>query len=273
MDNKLNLRPPRKVTIVDSIIEQVVAQIKDGTLKTGDRLPSERQLISMLSVSRSSVREALQALAAMDLVDVRSGDGTFVKEPKPSFGLDMNIEALSGKLQKEMRHHLNQARLTLELGIVALAAKEVTITTGAGIRQAYEAYEAAEKTTSPEVDRWSVHDQVHLAMAEATGNPILVQILRTLLDHVPMMLRKKGLLNLPSEERASRTEEESNVHRQLCEAVIRGDGPAACEWMRRHADLEEQIINEYYGQMEPRVPPGEVPMDLSRAVSGATRAS
>jgi len=126
---------------------------------------------------------------------------------------------------------------------------------------------------SPEVDSWAVHDQVHLAIAEATGNPILVQILGTLLDHVPVMLRKKGLLNVPSEERASRREEESNVHRQLCEAVIRGDGPAACEWMHDHADREEQIINEYYGQMEPRVPPGEAPMHLDRAVSGATRAS
>jgi len=248
MSSKLKLDPPQKVTIVESIIEQIVAQIQDGTLKPGDKLPSQRRLIEMLGVSRSSVREALQGLAAMDLVEIRPGDGAFVSECKPQLSFDMDIEALSSVLQKEMRHHLNQARLTLELGIVSLAAEKVTETTGAAIRQAIEAYERAKEAASPKTDSWSVHDQVHLAIAEATGNPILVRILQMLLDHVPVMLREKGLLNLPTEERALRRKSELNTHRQLCEAVIKGDGAAACEWMQRHADLEERIINDYYGK-------------------------
>ncbi|MBN1317647.1 MAG: FadR family transcriptional regulator [Anaerolineales bacterium] len=253
MDSNFMLRPPQKVTIVDSIIEQVITQIKDGTLKAGDKLPSERQLINMLSVSRSSVREALQALAAMNLVEVRPGEGTFIEEPNPSFGVDMDIETLSDELQREMRHHLNQARLTLELGIASLAANKVTETAGQNIRQAFEAYNNAHNSLTPDVDSWSVHDQVHLAIAEATGNPILVQILRTLLEHVPMMLRKKGLLNLTPEKRTSRREKELEIHRQLCMAIIQGDESAACEWTHHHAELEAQIINEYYGQTEPRV--------------------
>jgi GntR family transcriptional repressor for pyruvate dehydrogenase complex len=252
VDSNVILRPPQKVTIVDSIIEQVITQIKEGYLKTGDKLPSERQLINMLGVSRSSVREALQALAAMNLVVVRPGEGTFVQEPNPSFGVDMDIETLSGELQREMRHHLNQARLTLELGIASLAADKVTETTGKNIHQAYEAYQKANESFDIDVDSWSVHDQVHLAIAEATGNPILVQILSTLLDHVPMMLRKKGLLNLSQEKRVSRKQKELNIHRQLCMSIIRGDGPAACGWTQHHAELEGEIINEYYGHVEQR---------------------
>lgn len=247
MGSNFVLHTPQKVTIVDSIIEQVITQIKDGTLKAGDKLPSERQLINMLSVSRSSVREALQALAAMNLVVVRPGEGTFIEEPNPSFGLDMDIETLSGELQREMRHHLNQARLTLESGIVSLAAVKVNETTALTIHEALETYAAAEDSDSVEVDSWSVHDQVHLAIAEATGNPILVQILQILLEHVPMMLRKKSLLSLTLEERAMRREKEINIHRHLCTAIIKKDSPTACEWMQRHADLEGEIINEYYG--------------------------
>jgi len=243
----VQLAPPRKVTIVDSLIEQIVGQLKDGTLKAGDRLPSERQLIRMLGVSRSSVREALQALSAMDLIEIRAGDGAIVKTPPPSFMLDMNIEALSGRLQRDMRHHLNQARLTVELGIVSLAAGTVSEEARASISQAMDAYEASGSQSSLEKDAWSVHDRVHLAIAEATGNPILVVILQTLLGHVPVALRKRQLLDLPPEKRQERVECEFHVHRQLCQAVLQGDGTAASEWMRRHADLETQIIDEYYG--------------------------
>jgi DNA-binding FadR family transcriptional regulator len=243
----IQLSPPRKVTIVDSLIQQIVGQMKDGTLKAGDRLPSERQLISMLGVSRSSVREALQALSAMDLIEIRAGDGAVVKAPPPSFGLEMNIDALSGRLQSDMRHHLNQARLTLEMGIVSLAAGSISEGAKVSISQAMAEYEEPGGGSSLGQDDWSVHDRVHLAIAEATGNPILVLILQTLLGHVPVTLRKRQLLDLSPEKRRERIESEFHVHRQLCQAVLRGDGPAACEWMRRHAEMETQIIDEYYG--------------------------
>jgi GntR family transcriptional repressor for pyruvate dehydrogenase complex len=244
----VQLYAPRKVTIVDSIIEQLIGQMKDGTLKPGDRLPSERQLIDMLRVSRPSVREALQALAAMGLIEIRAGDGTVVKAPPPSFGLEMNIETLSGKLQRDLRHHLNQARLTLELGIVSLAAENITEASKEAISQAIKAYEATGNEILVEQDEWSVHDWVHLAIAEATGNPIIVNILQTLLKQVPVTLRNRQLLDLPPEKRKARIESQIAIHNQLCQAVLKGDGDAACEWMHRHADIETQIINEYYGE-------------------------
>jgi GntR family transcriptional repressor for pyruvate dehydrogenase complex len=246
----VQLTPPRKITIVDSLIQQIVGQMKDGTLKAGDRLPSERQLISMLGVSRSSVREALQALSAMDVIEIRAGDGALVKTPPPSFGLEMNIDALSGRLQSDMRHHLNQARLTLELGIVSLAAGSITEDAKVAISRAMDAYERTGYGSSLGKDDWSVHDRVHLAIAEATGNPILVVILQTLLGHVPVTLRKRQLLDLAPEKRLDRIEGEFYVHRQLCQAVVQGDGAAACEWMRRHAEMETQIIDEYYGDSD-----------------------
>jgi GntR family transcriptional repressor for pyruvate dehydrogenase complex len=243
----LQLSLPQKVTIVESIIEQVVAKIMDGTLKEGDKLPSERQLIETLHVSRSSVREALQALAAMDLVETRPGGGTVVKKPRTSFGLEMNIDTLSGKLQKEMRHHLNQARLTLELGIISLAAENITEANKEAIQKAIDAYETSVDSVSGDGEGWEAHDQMHLVIAEATGNPILVSILQTLLNHVPVTLRRKGQENILLEERRSHAESDLNVHRQLCESVIRGNAAEACEWMHRHFDIEEQIIDEYYG--------------------------
>ena len=243
-DNSLKLQPPRRVTIVESIIEQIVALIQDGTLNPGDKLPSERKLMEMLSVSRSTVREALQGLAAMGLVDGRIGEGTFVKEKKPHLNLDMDIATLSSALQKEMRHHLNQARLILEQDIATLAAEKGTEQDHQAILQALEEYEDHGPLVSEETG-WPFHDQVHLVIAEATQNPILVLILRSLLDIIPEPLRRGLMVGTPAEV-AERIETESNIHRQLCEAVISGDAPAAREWMRRHAESERQVIDSYY---------------------------
>jgi adenylyltransferase/sulfurtransferase len=62
----------------------LIALIADGTIKPGERLPSERQLADKLKVGRSTMREALQSLALMDLVDIQPGRGTFVKEVDPA---------------------------------------------------------------------------------------------------------------------------------------------------------------------------------------------
>jgi len=248
MSGELKLAPPQKVTIVESIIEQIVAQIRDGTLQPGDKLPSERRLIRMLGVSRSSVREALQGLAAMDLVETRPGGGTFIKEPKAYFGLDIDISTLSSTLQKEMRRHLNQARLILELGVVALAAERINAASAAKILRALEAYENS-KVIPPRID-WMAHDAIHLSIAQATGNTLLVQILRTLLDMVPKSLRDKGVLHGSPEDKRWASRVEREIHRQLCEAVARGEAEAAREWMRRHAEHEEQVIDRYYGDLQ-----------------------
>jgi len=245
-DNALKLQPPRRVTIVESIIEQIVSLIQDGTLKPGDKLPSERKLMEMLSVSRSTVREALQGLAAMGLMEGRIGEGTFVKETKPHLNLDMDIATLSSTLQKEMRHHLNQARLILEQDIVTLAAEKVSEEARQVILQALEDYELHSEFASEE-EGWSAHDHLHLTIAEVTGNPILVQILGNLLELVPDSLRQMGARHGTPEKIAEQAETERSIHRQLCEAVIRGDAPAAREWMRRHAESERKVIDAYYG--------------------------
>jgi GntR family transcriptional regulator, transcriptional repressor for pyruvate dehydrogenase complex len=125
MSQEIALKPPRKSTIVESIIEQLVNQIRSGTLKTGDRLPSEHELVEILKVSRSSVREALQGISAMGLVEIRHGEGTYVKEPGADFGPNDRIDIHPRALQKEMRLQLNRARLTLELGIISEAISQM----------------------------------------------------------------------------------------------------------------------------------------------------
>ncbi len=74
------IRPVVRSTLVRSVAARLVSLIAKGTFKPGNRLPSERQLARKLEVGRSTIREALQSLALMNVVDIQPGRGTFVKE-------------------------------------------------------------------------------------------------------------------------------------------------------------------------------------------------
>ena len=71
----------------------------------------------MLGLSHFSIYEALQELTAMGLMEIHRSDGTFIKELHPNINLTANCGVSTNELQKEMRQHVNQARLVLEIGI------------------------------------------------------------------------------------------------------------------------------------------------------------
>ena len=67
-------------SVVDTVVGKVETMIVDGVLKSGARLPSEREMADAFGVSRPKLREALQTLEARGLVHVRHGDGTYIAE-------------------------------------------------------------------------------------------------------------------------------------------------------------------------------------------------
>lgn len=250
MNSEIKLTPPQKVTIVESIIEQIVTKIRDGELNSGDKLPSERILIDMLGVSRSSVREALQGLAAMGLVDTRPGEGTFVKSRRPNSEFyDSNIETLSETLQKEMRHYMNQARLILEGGIVTQAAENITEDDANSILESWNTLNVFEEKVilDPGNMDWEIHDKFHLTIAEASGNPFLSQLLNLLLGSIPVSLRDKNLIFGDTEISRRVFAANKIIHENLCKAILQGDAPLARKWMQQHSDYETLNIDQSYG--------------------------
>ena len=71
-------QPIESDRLSDKAVGQIKALIEDGRLKPGDKLPAERELIKLLSVSRASLREALRILEVLGLIEVRTGIGAFV---------------------------------------------------------------------------------------------------------------------------------------------------------------------------------------------------
>src|SRR3989449_1381053 len=120
----IELGPIKSTRIYEEIVRQVKQLIAEGRLKSGDQLPPERDLAEKFVVSRTSVREARRALESLGFVEIRPGEGTFIRE--------VSVEALIEPLalvmasQRGAIAELFEARRLLEPAIAALAAGRAT---------------------------------------------------------------------------------------------------------------------------------------------------
>jgi len=139
----------------DDVAQQIMAAIGDGRLSADEKLPSERQLAELFAVSRPTVREAMQELSALGLVEVRRGLGTFVRNADRPDRDDLSPEILL------------ETRFGMEPYIAHLCAVRAT---GADLEQIERHLQESER---PGADFEHFDNQFHLAMAQAARNPLL----------------------------------------------------------------------------------------------------
>ncbi|MBU3182168.1 FadR/GntR family transcriptional regulator [Clostridium psychrophilum] len=113
-----------KVTkVYKQVIQQIKNMISDGTLKIGDKLPSERELVEKLKVSRSSIREALRSMENIGLIECRQGEGNFIgTNTENSLYEPLSIMFL---LQKNTSQEIFELRMAIEVETVELASKKI----------------------------------------------------------------------------------------------------------------------------------------------------
>ena len=241
----LVLEQPRKVTVVESIVEQIVRQIQAGRLKPGDKLPSERQLIEMLSVGRSSIREALQGLAAIGVVESRAGQGTFVSQSVQMLMPDIDNPALPASLQREMRLKLIEARRMVEVDIAGSAAQRATDEGVAQLRDLFASYKAAiEVRAYAQAAR--ANYQFHMLLAKMTQNPFVAPMVDHLLRTVPTSLRESEFVLLADANVQEIVAVEVELHQRLVDAVAAHDADAARQGMEAHMRFEEESVRRAF---------------------------
>lgn len=114
----------KKSSISEDIVDNLLSLIRERELRPGDKLPPERELAAMMQVSRPSLREALRALAIMNIIEIRQGDGTYITSLEPDL-LMAHLDFVFA-LTDATFLQLFEARRILEPGIVALAATRIT---------------------------------------------------------------------------------------------------------------------------------------------------
>ncbi len=117
------LKPMKKTKLSDSVAEELEKLIINNTLKEGDTLPSERELMSAFDVGRPSVREALMKLSQKGLVEIKSGEKTRVTKPCTQTLMN-NVSGLAIGLlsQKDEKRQFEHLRQLFEIAIVREAA-------------------------------------------------------------------------------------------------------------------------------------------------------
>ncbi|MBI3958754.1 MAG: FadR family transcriptional regulator [Chloroflexi bacterium] len=243
LTSHFTLTPPKKTTVVEDIVEQLTSQIQEGLMQPGDRLPAERQMMEMLNVSRASVRGALQTLAGMGFIDARVGEGTFVKAIKPHLALEMELRQMARNAQRQDRLFLLESRTVVEKGILEFAIANGTAEDCQLLQAVTDSW--IEQCREGDV-KLDLHDQIHITLAEMTGNPLLVLVLQTLLKALPPAIRNYGILSGDGPGDQQALSHELTIHARLTQAVIDRDLTRALVIFTEHQAQEADLIQRYY---------------------------
>jgi GntR family transcriptional repressor for pyruvate dehydrogenase complex len=227
-----------KVGRSQAVLEYLVRAIASGQYKENQKLPTERELADICGVSRSSVREALSILAALDIVDRRIGDGTYVRCCNEKL---LNLALQIATHNSELRDIFELQRI-LEAGVAELAARRMNSECIATLREALsEMEEAAEKG---DIKSYFAADRkFHLAIATSTGNPLIYQHILALMNHMDQPLWRI-VKTYFIQHRNSYVEESLSTHRRLLAALEMHDTSQARRVMEEHF---ERVENEMFG--------------------------
>jgi len=219
------------------VVNHVRSLIENGVLKPGDRIPPERQLALTLKISRASLRAGIGYLAAMGVMKVRHGVGTFIEDGPAEF--NAASLGLMSALYGFQFWQMFEARMILEGSLAALAAERGTEGDHAALaEQVAEMYAVADNPAD-----FLLHDVLfHRTIAQASGNPILAALIKTI---TAAMYEKR----LKTVERASYLRDMAEMHREIFRAIRAHDPAEARKRMEQHLlaaenaqDLEQPII-------------------------------
>ena len=179
------ITPAVRTSLSDDIVRQITDLISRGALRPGDRLPAERELCKQFGVGRTSLREALRSLIVMGILDVRLGEGTFVSDNQDKY-LEKTLE-WGLLLDPKVVEDLIETRLMLESQNAFLAAQRATAEDCEEIEQAIRGMEESLKSTKNYLE---FDLKFHLAIARATRNKILYQLLSMTRGYLQEWIKK-----------------------------------------------------------------------------------
>lgn len=213
---------PRESVVAD-IARQLLSQLLSGQFIPGTRLPSERQLAENLDVGRSTIREALKALDVLGIIEVRQGDGTYLRQSTS----DLLPQAIEWGLMLGQHKALEliEARRHVEVTIAELAAARADESAIAALRQQLERMRSAEDSAAfVEADV-----AFHLELADAAANSVLRDILVSIRALLQVWIRR-------AIQHTDGIETTLAEHEELLAAVEANSPKRAAAAMRRHME-------------------------------------
>ncbi|MGH6924604.1 MAG: FadR/GntR family transcriptional regulator [Propylenella sp.] len=217
-----------KAGVAQSVVNRILDLVRTGMLRAGDRLPSERELIDILDISRPSLREALRALTMLGVVDTRHGGGAYVTDLEARTllaPLDFFLSLSQSNLGDTF-----ESRRIIELEIVRKAARNAS----AGDLDDLNTMIAAQgKIRSDPVGFRILDSRFHARLSVAAGNVVLERIAYGLYN-MGLDIRRRATMSL------ALIKQSTGDHIRIVEAIAARDPDGAAREMGVHLDHIEE---------------------------------
>jgi GntR family transcriptional repressor for pyruvate dehydrogenase complex len=215
--------PIKQVRVYEEVLKQLKYSILAGRYRSGEKLPSERELSLQFQVSRVVVREAIRSLEMTGFVTLRQGPsgGAYVK--------DLTLEHLSSafmdlfQANKLSAQELIQVRLHIEPEVARIAAVNIRDESSKSLEEAFQ----AEHNPTLSHSEWVIKNlEIHYILAEISGNRLYEAVVNPLLD----LTREIVLIVKPSHK----VIHDHREHKAIIDAVSSGDPDASAAAMVQH---------------------------------------
>ena len=215
----------------ESIVDQILQAINNGELKPGDKLPPEREMCNMFSVSRTVIRDALKTLVGLGVVTIRHGMGAYINEVDGT----EEVSRLASLLQisRGTIEELFQVREVIESQAAIWCTQNAN---EQDIQQLEDIVRKGKELGDTEESKLALLDaEFHLKIVEAAGNRVLMRLMINLLDLLGE--NRARTLKVPGRQRLSVLD-----HETIVEAIKQRDPKLAHQRMLSHlADVREAI--------------------------------
>ena len=246
------MHPIAKQRIDNSVYEQLLQNIQNGVWKSGEKLPSEGELCTILQVSRVSVRSALQRLQALGFIDVKRAKGSFVRSTEELFDFTtfddtINLTPKDFKEIAELREMVEEA--SIRILVQKTAPVDFSLVT--------EAYKGmADAVERMDLKSFTLHDlKFHIAVIMATGNERMIRLAHIFREDFFRFLSESNkfiLRDLHDREKIRKHFEESLVwHTELHDALV-NHREDAVDIQQRHLSRNIERLNHYYRRQTQR---------------------
>jgi GntR family transcriptional regulator, transcriptional repressor for pyruvate dehydrogenase complex len=222
----MQLKPIRPKRIADQVFEQIRELIYKGEFKPGQQILPERELAMSMAVSRTSVRNAINKLVTLGLLEHRQGQGTFVSSPENREG---NPLAAAMATDEATLDDLLEVRLGLECNAAMLAAQRAVETDLKAMEKSLA--EMEEDLESTDKISTGADTAFHMAVTFSTKNPVLIHLMRNFYDFLFIGINK-NLTHMYTDRKA--LEEVIIHHRAIYRAIEQRSPQGAYEAMRVH---------------------------------------
>ena len=231
----------KDLTLSEEIEKKIENAIIKKTFLPGEKLPTELEMCKMFSVSRTSLREALQKLSTRGLIKIKKGSGIYVEEINSTYAVNSMGLYLQLNLSKEYITHIIEIRKLLEPNIAKLAARYRTVN---DLNQLKKSLIDLKNCNVSDYKKQGLIDRnFHLIIAKSTSNPMIPVIVEPIFNIMP----KIRMIVYEKVEQAHDTA--LKYHTKIVKQIENKDAEGAFKAMKMHLKIAEEHSKIIYEEL------------------------